>query len=193
MLHYSDDEVLVGLIRKDEKVIRYIFNEHFNTIKRFIAHNNGTHEDAEDVFQDAVLIIYEKVRDKDLNLECSFKTFIYSVSRHIWFQKLEKNRINPANIGDIENFIELSDEMMYEVYDEDRERTKIFQQHFLALGQDCQKLLQLFMKKIPLSEIMKIMGYKSVKYTKTRKFLCKERLKKRIINDPRSQNFLINE
>lgn len=193
MLHYSDDEVLVGLIRKDEKVIRYIFNEHFNTIKRFIAHNNGTHEDAEDVFQDAVLIIYEKARDKDLNLECSFKTFIYSVSRHIWFQKLEKNRINPANIGDIENFIELSDEMMYEVYDEDRERTKIFQQHFLALGQDCQKLLQLFMKKIPLSEIMKIMGYKSVKYTKTRKFLCKERLKKRIINDPRSQNFLINE
>ena len=193
MLHYSDDEVLVGLIRKDEKVIRYIFNEHFNTIKRFIAHNNGTHEDAEDVFQDAVLIIYEKARDKDLNLECSFKTFIYSVSRHIWFQKLEKNRINPANIGDIENFIELSDEMMYEVYDEDRERTKIFQQHFLALGQDCQKLLQLFMKKIPLSEIMKIMGYKSVKYTKTRKFLCKERLKKRIINDPRSQNFLIHE
>jgi RNA polymerase sigma factor (sigma-70 family) len=193
MLHYADDEILTGLTQEDEKIIRYIFDEHFNTIKSFILRNNGTYEDAEDVFQDAMVIIYQKARDRELNLECSFKTFLYSVSRHIWLQKLEKNRINPAYIGDIENFIELSDEMMYDLYDEDRERVKIFQQHFLALGEDCQKLLRLFMKKIPLSEIMKIMGYKSVKYTKTRKFLCKEKLKKRIKNDPRSQNFFINE
>jgi hypothetical protein len=44
-----------------------------------------------------------------------------------------------------------------------------------------------------MTEIMKIMGYKSIKYAKTRKFLCKEKLKKRIKNDPRSQKFLINE
>ena len=193
MLHYADEEILDGLVREDEKIIRYIFSEHFNTIRSFIQRNNGTYEDAEDVFQDAVVIIYQKARDRELSLECSFKTFLYSVSRHVWLQKLEKNRINPANIGDLENFIELSDVMMYDLVDEDRERVKIFQQHFLALGEDCQKLLKLFMKKIPLSEIMKIMGYKSVKYTKTRKFLCKEKLKKRIKSDPRSKNLLINE
>lgn len=180
-------------MRQDEKIIRFIFNEHFNTIRSFIQRNKGTVEDAEDVFQDAIVIIYQKARDRELSLECSFKTFLYSVCRHVWLQKLEKSRINPANIGDIENFIELSNVMMYDLYDEERERVKIFQQHFLALGEDCQKLLRLFMRKTPLSEIMKIMGYKSVKYTKTRKFLCKERLKKRIKNDPRSKNFMINE
>ncbi len=193
MLHYADGEILEGLVRQDEKIIRFIFNEHFNTIRSFIQRNKGTVEDAEDVFQDAIVIIYQKARDRELSLECSFKTFLYSVCRHVWLQKLEKSRINPANIGDIENFIELSNVMMYDLYDEERERVKIFQQHFLALGEDCQKLLRLFMRKTPLSEIMKIMGYKSVKYTKTRKFLCKERLKKRIKNDPRSKNFMINE
>jgi len=193
MLQYSDEEILDGLVQENDKIIQYIFDEHFHTIRSFVLRNNGTVEDSEDVFQEAVVIIYQKARDKELNLACSFITFLYSVSRHLWFQKLEKNRINFAFVGDIENFMELSDEMMYEVYDEEREKVKIFQQHFLGLGEDCQKLLRLFVRKVPLTEIMRIMGYKSIKYTKTRKFLCKEKLKKRIKNDPRSQKFLINE
>ena len=193
MLQYSDEEILDGLVQENNKIIQYIFDEHFHTIRSFVLRNNGTVEDSEDVFQEAVVIIYQKARDKELNLACSFITFLYSVSRHLWFQKLEKNRINFAFVGDIENFMELSDEMMYEVYDEEREKVKIFQQHFLGLGEDCQKLLRLFVSKVPLTEIMRIMGYKSIKYTKTRKFLCKEKLKKRIKNDPRSQKFLINE
>ncbi len=181
------------MTRKDTRIIKFVVDEHFTTVKRFILRNNGTAEDAEDVFQDALMIIYQKARDNELNLECSFITFLYSISRHVWFQKLERNKIDPAYVSDIENFIELSDEQIYEIYDEERERIKIFQQHFLALGEDCRKLLRLFVKKIPLAEIMKIMGYKSIKYTKTRKFLCKEKLKKSIKNDPRSQNFMLNE
>jgi hypothetical protein len=105
-------------------------------------------------------------------------------------QKLEKNRIS-AEIEDIENHIELSDGMMYEIYDEEREKKKIFQENFLALGEDCRKILQLFLKKVPLSEIARAMGFKTIKYTKTRKFLCKEKLKKNIMNDPRSKYFLL--
>lgn len=192
MFHYSDEEILEGLKERDARIIQYVFDEYFRTIRGFVLRNNGILEDAEDIFQETLVIIYQKVRDNELNLECSFITFFYSVSRNLWFQKLEKNKILPADVHDVENFIELSDEMMYEIYDEDRERIKLFQQHFMELGEDCQRLLRLFVKKVPLAEIMKIMGYKSVKYTKTRKFLCKEKLKKRIINDPRSKNFLFN-
>ncbi|MBP6977599.1 MAG: sigma-70 family RNA polymerase sigma factor [Bacteroidales bacterium] len=189
MLRYSDEEILGGLVRKDSRIIKFILVEHFATIKRFILRNNGTPEDAEDVFQEAMMIIYQKTKDNELSLECSFITFLYSVSRHIWFQKLEKNRIDPAYVSDLENFIQLSDEMRFEVYDEEKERIRLFQKHFLALGEDCQKLLRLFVKRVPLAEIMKIMGYKSVKYAKTRKFLCKEKLKKNIRNDPGSHKF----
>lgn len=192
MFHYSDEEIIEGLKERDARIIQYVIDEYFRTIRGLVLRNNGIPEDAEDIFQEALVIIYQKARDNELNLECSFITFLYSVSRNLWFQKLEKNKILPADVHDVENFIELSDEMMYEVYDEDRERIKLFQQHFMELGEDCQRLLRLFVKKIPLAEIMKIMGYKSVKYTKTRKFLCKEKLKKRIINDPRSKNFLFN-
>jgi RNA polymerase sigma factor (sigma-70 family) len=191
MIHYSDAVIIEGLIQKDAKIIKYVFDEYFRTIKSFILRNNGITQDAEDVFQDAMVIIFQKAMDNELVLECSFFTFLYSVCRNLWLQKLEKSR-NNAEVQDIENHIELSDEMMFEIYDEEREKAKIFQQHFLSLSEDCQKILRLFLKKIPLSEIARTMGYKTIQYTKTRKFSCKESLKRRIINDPRSKTFLLN-
>jgi hypothetical protein len=51
----------------------------------------------------------------------------------------------------------------------------------------------LFMKKVSLREIAAEMGFKTEKYAKTRKYLCKEELKKRIINDPNCQKFLSDD
>ena len=49
------------------------------------------------------------------------------------------------------------------------------------------------MKKMSLKEIAEEMGFKTEKYAKTRKYLCKEELKKRIINDPKCQKFLSDD
>lgn len=59
---------------------------------------------------------------------------------------------------------------------EKNERYRLYQKHFQLLGSDCQKLLQLFFDKVPLKQIAQIMGYKSEKYAKKRKYRCKEYL-----------------
>jgi hypothetical protein len=46
------------------------------------------------------------------------------------------------------------------------------------------------MKDVSLRDIASIMGYKTEKYAKTRKYLCKEELKRRIATDPRYSKFL---
>ena len=73
------------------------------------------------------------------------------------------------------------------------EKLRLYQQHFLTLSNDCQKILILFMKKMSSKAIAEEMGFKNEKYAKTRKYLCKEELKKRIINDPKCQKFLSND
>jgi hypothetical protein len=89
--------------------------------------------------------------------------------------------------------VELPDKVMEEIYDDEVEKYRLYQQHFLTLNDDCQKVLLLFMKKLSLKEIAVEMGYKTEKYAKTRKYLCKEELKKRIINDPKCHKFLSDD
>ena len=194
MLHYSDEKILEGILLGDKEILKYVYVEYFPTIKSLISRNNGNEEDAEDIFQDGLMAIYQKVRNKALKLECSFKTFLYSICRNLWLQKLEKNKSSlNAPFRDIENFIELSDQFLFELFDEENEKVKLLHKHFLKLSDDCQKVLKLFMKRVPLKEIADIMSYKTVKYTKTRKFLCKENLKKRIFNDPRYKKYISDE
>ena len=193
MRHYSEENILDGIFDGDKDVLRYVYDEYYPTIQVLIFRNSGKDEDAEDIFQDTLMIIYQKVRKNDLKLECSFKTYFYSISRNLWLQKLEKNKISGSPYTDIENFIELSDEFMYEIFDEENEKIKLLQKHFLNLSEGCRKVLRLFLTKMPLKEIQEIMGFKTLKYTKTRKFLCKENLKKRIFNDPRYKKYLSDE
>ena len=49
------------------------------------------------------------------------------------------------------------------------------------------------MRNIAMREIAKTLGFKTEKYAKTRKYLCKEELKKRVANDPQSQKLIRNE
>jgi RNA polymerase sigma factor (sigma-70 family) len=190
MIHYKDEAILNGILRGDKAILKYIYEWYFRTIRSLIQRNNGNEQDAEDIFQDALVIIYQRVSDNELSLDCSFKTFLYSVCRHLWLQHLEKEK-SPANIADIENHIELSDEMVFEIYDEQSEKYRLFQHHFLKLSKDCQKVLKLFYNHTPLKDLADIMGYKTEKYAKTRKYLCKENLRQRILNDPKCKKYFI--
>jgi RNA polymerase sigma factor (sigma-70 family) len=155
--------------------------------------NSGVDEDAEDVFQDGIIIIYKKIIENELKLTSSFKTYIYSVCRNVWLQKLNKQKALTEEFSDIEMYVELSEDVLREINNDELEKHRLFQKHFLNLGEDCQKVLRLFIKDIPLREIASIMGFKTEKYAKTRKYLCKEELKRRIANDPRCQKFLNND
>jgi RNA polymerase sigma factor (sigma-70 family) len=154
-----------------------------------VVQNGGAEEDAEDIFQDGIIIIYNKINLNQFILTSSFKTYLYSVCRNLWLQKLSKRKAIFDKLTDIEGYIDLPQEMFNETKLEEAEKHKIIQVHFLSLSDDCQKLLRLFAKNIPLREIALILGFKTEKYAKTRKYLCKEELKKRIANDPRNHKF----
>ncbi len=190
MIHYTVEAILSGLVNSDNEILGYVYKKYYPEIRFFVIKNSGTDEDAKDTFQEALIVIYKKLKSGNLELTCSFKTYLYSVARIIWRRHLEKNKIKTAELTDRQVFVDFEDNM--ELFLSEQERYKMYQKYFLTLHKDCQTILKLFLQKVPLKEIQAKLNLSSEKYVKKRKYQCKEILVKRIKNDP-NYKLLSNE
>jgi len=191
MIGYSDEQILKGILRHDNLILQYIYKQYYYNINYFIRKNQGSEADASDIFQEAIIIIYRKIKENDLIFEkSSFKGYLFSVCRFLWLKQLEKRRIEKEKLNDSLPYHEdLYDDNLNELA-EKNERYGLYQKHFGTLSTDCQKLLQLFFEKVSLRDIAKVMGYKSEKYAKKRKYKCKELLISRIKQDAEFKKIL---
>jgi len=171
-----------GIKEGDPKVIRSIYKEFEKVILHLVETNKGSREDAHDVFQEGLMLMYQKSKQTDFQLTSSFSTYFYAVCRNIWSNKLRKKSRTEVTFDNkmlsiIEN-ISITDI-------EENEEYSLYRKKFLELGEDCQKVLDLFLHRTGMTEIMKQMGYGSVSYTKKRKFICKQKLVQLIKKDPK--------
>jgi RNA polymerase sigma factor (sigma-70 family) len=175
-------KIIEGIRNQDKTVLQSLYANYFPTIKRLVINNNGTEQDAKDVFQEGIIIIYRKIKEGTFELTSSFKSYIYSVCRFIWIKQLSKNK---ENIEQQQVYLQYEDitEIGTDEYRKNEEY-KLYQHHFKRLGNDCQKLLQLYLKKVPLKEIAEELGIDSLQYIKTKKYKCKEQLIRYIKSDP---------
>jgi RNA polymerase sigma factor (sigma-70 family) len=190
MTYFSDESILSGLKEKRAESIRYLYREYFPLAKSIVEKNSGTYEDAEDVFQDGIIVLYQKILSGPLNLNCSLKTFFFSICRNIWMQRLDRKWRLLYQDDLVSESIEDYDAIPIEINEEKLEKTRLYQLHFLSLPADCQKILKMFLSSTSLKEISECMGFKDVSYAKTRKYLCKNMLRKKILKDPRYKMFL---
>jgi RNA polymerase sigma factor (sigma-70 family) len=184
------DGILAGIKERDTKILDLIYTEFYPQLKGFILRNQGTEEDAQDVYQDAVLVIYQKLQQANLAMNCSFNTYLYSVGRLLWLKQLERRRLLSYVANEVFEDLDLDGDLL--LIDRANERYKLYQDHFNQLSYNCQKILEMFLAKIPVKDITRILGYKSDQYTKKRKHQCKEKLIKNIKNDSRF-NELFNQ
>ncbi|MDX9881353.1 MAG: sigma-70 family RNA polymerase sigma factor [Prolixibacteraceae bacterium] len=183
MINYSNEELLNGILRNDSVILQFIYKSFYYKINFFIKKNNGDDDDANDVFQEAIIIMYRKIKDNSLILDCSFDTYLYSICRFIWMKQLEKRKNEKERIYDNQEYRDdIYDEQLNRTVDMN-ERYKLYQKHFKNLGKDCQKILQMYFDKVPLKQIAQMMGFKGEKYAKKRKYKCKEYLIKSIKQD----------
>ena len=174
---FSDSDLLRGLISRDERVLREFYNLFYQGTRRFVTSNNGSDDDARDIFQDALLVLYQKSRAHDFNLRCSPATFLYSVSRFLWLKELGRRKWTTGVI-DTENFIDPGNDIGE--INEKNERLLFFRKCLGELPEGCRKVLTLFTKGFSIAEITKIMGYGSEQYTRNKRYRCKSTLIKNI-------------
>jgi DNA-directed RNA polymerase specialized sigma24 family protein len=86
----TDQTLLERLQQKDEKAIYEVYRKYFPTVENYIILNSGSSPDADDVFQDAMLILLDKVKNKDFVLSSSVKTFLFAICKNLWLKKLSR-------------------------------------------------------------------------------------------------------
>ena len=189
MIYFSDEALLKGLKNKRTDCIRQLYKDYFPLAKSIVERNSGNHEDAEDVFQDGLIILYEKIHSDSISLKCSLKTYFYSICKNIWMQRLDRKWRLLYKDELVQEPSEEYDPLAFSIDEERLEKTRLYQQHFTSLPEDCQKIIKMFLDQIPFKEIAVKMEFKNEAYAKTRKYLCKNMLRKRILKDPRYKMF----
>jgi RNA polymerase sigma factor (sigma-70 family) len=178
---HPNEVYLNGIRTGDVSILRSIHAEFFPGILAHIRQNSGSREDAEDVFQNAIVIVFQKLRQEPIELSSSFYTFLFAICKNLWLKALRKKKgLRVSNPGEME----LTDDISLTEIMEEQERHTLYRQKFRQLGEDCQRLLKLFFTKTPMAEIARTMGYASEGYAKKRKFICKKQLIELIEADP---------
>jgi RNA polymerase sigma factor (sigma-70 family) len=178
----SDKELIEGIRSQDEKVLRYLYDHYFQTVKNHVLKNSGSADDASDVFQDTIILIYTQITNNSLSLTSDLKGYFYGVARNIWNSSLRINRRHSDLDMDIveeeENDL-LSNPMLQ----------KILFRAFKKLKPDNQEVLRLFYQGVSCNEIAERMNLKNESYAKRKKYLAKEALMEIIKSDPEYKEY----
>ena len=170
-------ELLEGIARNDSRAIERVYRENFGLVQNFIVRNNGSYDDARDIFQEAMLVLFEKSKQENFSLTCQLRTYIYSICRRLWLKKLQQaNRFgNPvetlAELVPVEEEIEQKEKL-----DADFGHMDV---SLKSLGEPCKSLLEAYyFEKKNMVEIAEQFGYTNADNAKNQKYKCLMRLKK---------------
>jgi RNA polymerase sigma factor (sigma-70 family) len=142
-------------------------------VKQYIKNNSGTADDAQDIFQDALVILYKKVYNRDIVLTVSLKTYVLAVVKNCWLQELRRRKKLPPGEtpGDIAAE-ETTEEPGYHF------ATAAFN----LLGEKCRQLLILFyFKKKSFKEIALALAFSDEKIARNQKYRCLQKAKENYV------------
>jgi len=177
VLYFSDEALLEGIRNEEETALAYLYKLHYPMILHFVQNNSGTDDEAKDIYQEAIIVFYEKVREQQLELNCQIKTYLYSICRRLWLKRLAlKNRFS-GMVMDSDAFIQVEEEVA-----ESEEKELKFQKMgdaLVLLGEPCKTLLEdFYLQDLSMQSITEKFGYTNADNTKNQKYKCLMRLKK---------------
>jgi DNA-directed RNA polymerase specialized sigma24 family protein len=114
---HPDQRYVTALLNNDAALIDEIYKSCARQVKSYICFNNGSEDDAADIFQEALIDIYHQAKNKDLQLTCPFNAFVFLVCKRKWFNELKKRSLLPVtnNADDLlhssEDTFALADEL----------------------------------------------------------------------------------
>ncbi|MFN0175705.1 MAG: RNA polymerase sigma factor [Saprospiraceae bacterium] len=174
---------LAAILTGDRVALRRLYEQQLPVIRGLIRHYGGLEAYAKDIFQDAVLLVYQKARQPDFQLSSKFSTYFYGICRNLWLNRCTKKSAS-SEVTLTEDAKYIADGSSLEEELLQVEQGKLFWRAFRQLGEDCQKILELFFQKTPMEAIATQMGFGSEGYAKRRKRQCKDRLTELAQNDP---------
>ena len=187
----------------DRKIVNQMRTSIFPMVKKWVQKNKGTLEDAEDIFNDAILIMHEKIKNNTLTINCKFSTYFMSICMHLWHKVLRKRLQMPIAFDfEIDGFVDISyeltedekavmiDEFIDIPYDStEDEKYEIYLSVFDRLDPRCKELIKLKTENKSNAEIARIMNFKNTQAVADKKKSCMKKLVKELAKNKDYKEF----
>jgi len=173
----QEQQLLKGLALSDKISIEKIYRENYSAIQSFVLNNNGSVDDARDIFQEAMVVLFEKSKLDTFSLNCQLKTFIYSICRRLWLKRLQQMGKFSSLIVNLEDTVAVEEDI--EDHEKKNEDFNMMEHAMAKIGEPCKSLLDAYyLQKKNMQEIAGEFGYTNADNAKTQKYKCLVRLKK---------------
>ena len=163
----KDSEILEKISKGDESALDYLYKKHYRMMVNIVLKNNGTEEEARDVYQEALIAFWQKVIGGKLVLTSKISTFLYSICLNQWRKELDrKSRLSHEEV----------DSEIFQTHDE-KERYQIVTECIGELGDVCKKILTYYyFDGLSMADIADKLDFANTDTAKTKKYKCKKKL-----------------
>ncbi|TCI91831.1 RNA polymerase sigma factor [Tenacibaculum sp. M341] len=177
-----EDFYLNALVKGDSKTIKKIYTTNFFQVKRFVLQNKGKSEDAEDIFQKAILQIAIRHKKEKIKISTNFDAYLFTVCKNLWRRELNNYKKRVTNSEVVEQKDESTDNALAIV---EQKRQELFIEKLGEISDNCKQILTLFFAKTTYAEIVEQTEYNSESVVRQRVFKCKKQLTNLIQKDKR--------
>ena len=157
-----------------EKHFMYLYKKAFPAVAKYISKKGGTFDEAKDIFQDALVVLYEKTITQFLNLHLNEQAYLFGVSKNLWIQKFKSN-INQIPIDtDLDDYYFIEEENM-------QPSPATLMRYLETAGQKCMEILKAFYyDNLPVNKIAELFGYSGSHSATVQKYKCMEKVRETI-------------
>jgi DNA-directed RNA polymerase specialized sigma24 family protein len=154
-----------------EQLLMELYKSAFPPVAKYVARLGGTFDDAKDVFQDALVIYYEKYVAGNLIAKDN-KAYLLGIAKHLWFKKFREGNSTLPLQDDLLNLADETDQQI---------STNKVLQYLETAGKRCMELLSAFYyHKLPMKDIAGLFGYAGERSVTVQKYKCLEKVRETV-------------
>lgn len=176
-MQHPDQKYVEALLKNDPLVLEELYEKFAGKIKWMILQNSGTETDAADIFQDALISIYNKAKTGNFELTCPMEAFLYLICKNKWLNVLNKRRTQKVTNTDTEGFNYIGEDSFRLAEDciLHQERSTLLAEKLSQMGESCKNLLRLSWSGLSMDEVAKKLNV-SYAYARKKKSECMAKL-----------------
>jgi RNA polymerase sigma factor (sigma-70 family) len=177
----SDQELFEQICRGDEQALEVVYQKYYRMMVRLVVSNSGTEQEAKDIYQEAVVVFWQKAISGKLVLTSKISTYIYSICLNLWRKELERKKRHSNEQKDAVEYQE----------QEKEEKARIIHECIDKLGDTCKRVLSYYyFDGMSMQQIADKVGFANTDTAKTKKYKCKKKLDELVKSEYSAHDFL---
>jgi RNA polymerase sigma factor (sigma-70 family) len=177
----NEKELFERIRSGDEKALEFLYKKYYRMMTKMVITNSGTEEEARDIYQDALIVFWQKATSGNLVMTSKISTYIYSICQNLWRKELDRKKRLSSETNDTPVSIDT----------DSTEREKIIARCINQLGETCKKVLMYYyFEEMSMQDIAEKLGFANTDTAKTKKYKCKKKLDELIKAQYSERDFL---